>query len=168
MIYNNVLNRVEHLKRSRNIEPYSRFKRRGSGDAGGTEGSTSADDSAAPFSERKNESSRQKWERQEDDRRFVEVVLDREEYPVSRSPLPIIMVVDSWGRERRMPFRRQELEPLEVGSVVVIKEARSGAGLAAYLVGEEETQARRGPGNVFAFLDLFVYVFSSSCEKADA
>lgn len=146
MIYSNVLNRVEHLKRSRSIEPFSRFKRRGGGDAGGTEGSTSADDSAAPSSERKNESSRQKWERQEDDRRFVEVVLDREEYPVSRGPLPIITVVDAWGRERRMSFRRQELEPLEVGSVVVMKEARSGAGLAAYLVGEEETQARQGGG----------------------
>ena len=120
---------MEHLKRSRNIIPYSYRPKSGS------DGKS------------RDKRGRQEGAR-EDDRRFVDVMLDLQGYDAPLSPIPDISVIDASGRERRASFRHQKLEPVKVGSVVVVREARSGAGVAAYVVGHEIHQARRWGGGV--------------------
>lgn len=54
--------------------------------------------------------------------------------------LPEISIIDATGEETRKYYPGRELGPLEAGSVVVLREAGRGTGIAAYFVGEEERQ----------------------------
>lgn len=54
--------------------------------------------------------------------------------------LPEISIVNANGEERRKHFSDRELGPLDAGSVIVLREAGRGTGIAAYFVGEEEHQ----------------------------
>lgn len=62
-------------------------------------------------------------------------------YHKTRLRLPEIWVVDAEGRETRKNYHGPDLGPLDVGSVIVLRDrANGGAPVAAYVVGEEEYQ----------------------------
>ncbi|CAM9938936.1 unnamed protein product, partial [Ectocarpus fasciculatus] len=73
--------------------------------------------------------------------RFVSLMFDPPgRYNEARHRPPEVFVIDAIGRERRRPYYGLDIGPLDVGSVIVLRDAPRGEHLAAYLVGEEEHQ----------------------------
>ncbi|MEP5174766.1 MAG: hypothetical protein ABJQ52_03575, partial [Marinobacter alexandrii] len=73
-------------------------------------------------------------------KRSVRVLFDSVAYDSPTFPKPVVTAVDARGKERRVSYRGRQLEPLDVGSVVVFEDKFGGGSLAAYYVGEEEHQ----------------------------
>lgn len=77
-----------------------------------------------------------------DDKRLVSFMFDLPAGPYhqTRHRLPEIWVIDGNGGESRKHYHGRDLGPLDVGSVVVLRERAGGTPIAAYFVGEEEHQ----------------------------
>lgn len=131
VIYHDVLDRVQALKRAREVSPFTRDTRIG-----------------AAISEDTSFGSRRRSEE-----RSVKFVFDltTHDSPAPKRP-PRITAIDSHGEERQVVYRGNRIEPLRVGSVLVFREAVSGQGLAAYMIGEEKHQVGGWVGGCVALV----------------
>lgn len=142
VIYHDVLARVQHLKLSRSKTPYTRDATRTAPPA-----ATSAFSGGSASSKRRRSGrGRHRRGRGDDDDddddddgiRFVDVMFDPRRYDRPHPALPDVTAIDARGQERSVSQFGNEIEPLEVGSVLVFRDKATV--LAAYVVGEEVHQ----------------------------
>lgn len=143
VIYHDVENRLESLKRARRLA-HAGAVGPGPGSAASAMGkedeeiASSMRDRFGPLDD----------EIVHDAKRFVDVIFDPpgEMYGYfqgeSQVPRVEVMVVDRRGQERRAVYNGGEMERVEVGSVIVVRDPKAGSEvpIAAYLVGDENYQ----------------------------
>lgn len=149
VIYHQVRERVESLKRARrdsHVAPAEAAR----GDDGAAHASDGGERRGARFGEARDPRRSFSWRsnRRNERKRLVNVVFDApgkgSREMGTEVPRVEVTVVDPQGAERRAVTFGGAVEPVDVGSVLVVRSMDgSGSPLAAYLVGDEKYQVGR-------------------------
>lgn len=143
VIYHDVENRLESLKRARRLAHAG-----GVGAGPGSAASAMGKENEEIASRMRDRFGPLDDEIVYDTKRFVDVIFDPPgdmyDYFQGESQVPRVevVVVDRRGQERRAVYSDNEMERVEVGSVIVVRDPNGGSEvpIAAYLVGDEKYQ----------------------------